>query len=229
MSSVFQVSQLAKRVLANLPLIGVAEGCHTPPVEDQELIRRIYATTANNKSEDLSAWICRRCKKQQEERENGGTPASMGLDKEDYTLASSDPGRTSRSVTATSSRFATPRKPRNYDNRIVQDAPAQASAPSWRPPPAAPRKASPRSRPQAPRQVIVHSGSEAPSPEALNQSADDDDDNDDLYGPPVERRLIRVFPTLAEELREQAAARENVTMEASLVSNRTILVYAHEC
>lgn len=30
-----------------------------------------------------------------------------------------------------------------------------------------------------------------------------DDDPDDLYGPPVERRIIRILPSLAEELREQ--------------------------
>ncbi|KAF8550819.1 hypothetical protein OG21DRAFT_1513554 [Imleria badia] len=33
--------------------------------------------------------------------------------------------------------------------------------------------------------------------------AEDDDDSDDLYGPPVQRQIIRILPSLAEELREQ--------------------------
>ncbi|KAF8443097.1 hypothetical protein L210DRAFT_3534822 [Boletus edulis BED1] len=39
----------------------------------------------------------------------------------------------------------------------------------------------------------------------VNQVAADefDDDPEDLYGPPVERRIIRILPSLAEELREQ--------------------------
>ncbi|KAN0087429.1 hypothetical protein V8E55_006050 [Tylopilus felleus] len=34
-------------------------------------------------------------------------------------------------------------------------------------------------------------------------AAEVDDDPEDLYGPPVERRIIRILPSLAEELREQ--------------------------
>jgi hypothetical protein len=39
----------------------------------------------------------------------------------------------------------------------------------------------------------------------INQDAvnEVDDDPDDLYGPPVERRIIRILPSMAEELREQ--------------------------
>ena len=39
----------------------------------------------------------------------------------------------------------------------------------------------------------------------VNQDAANevDDDPDDLYGPPVERRIIRILPSMAEELREQ--------------------------
>ena len=46
-----------------------------------------------------------------------------------------------------------------------------------------------------------------------NQDVEDDDDPEDLYGPPVERRIIRILPSLAEELREQQrrAAAEKVT------------------
>ncbi|KIJ64462.1 hypothetical protein HYDPIDRAFT_167784 [Hydnomerulius pinastri MD-312] len=39
-----------------------------PPVEDAELIERIRATNAGDKENDLSAWTCRRCKKN-----DGGT------------------------------------------------------------------------------------------------------------------------------------------------------------
>ncbi|KAF9220987.1 hypothetical protein BS17DRAFT_786297 [Gyrodon lividus] len=35
------------------------------------------------------------------------------------------------------------------------------------------------------------------------QDAGDGNDSDDLYGPPVERHIIRILPSLAEELREQ--------------------------
>lgn len=39
-----------------------------------------------------------------------------------------------------------------------------------------------------------------------NTCNNDEDDEDDIYGPPVERRVVRVFPSLSEELREKTPA-----------------------
>ncbi|KAG6376940.1 hypothetical protein JVT61DRAFT_974 [Boletus reticuloceps] len=54
-----------------------------------------------------------------------------------------------------------------------------------------------------------------------------DDDPEDLYGPPVERRIIRILPSLAEELREQQrrVAAEKVNAYRTLcMSPHTIAV-----
>lgn len=49
-----------------------------------------------------------------------------------------------------------------------------------------------------------------------------DDDPEDLYGPPVERRIIRILPSLAEELRDQQrrVAAEKVTVHRALCMTR---------
>lgn len=50
-----------------------------------------------------------------------------------------------------------------------------------------------------------------------------DDDPDDLYGPEVERRVIRILPSLAQELREQQrrVAAEKVISHCTLCMTRT--------
>lgn len=52
----------------------------------------------------------------------------------------------------------------------------------------------------------------------VSQDVEDDDDPEDLYGPPVERRVIRILPSLAEELRDQRrrAAAGKVTTQHTL-------------
>ena len=58
----------------------------------------------------------------------------------------------------------------------------------------------------------------------VNQDAANevDDDPDDLYGPPVERRIIRILPSMAEELREQQrrVAAEKVTAHRTICMTR---------
>lgn len=53
-------------------------------------------------------------------------------------------------------------------------------------------------------------------------AAEVDDDPEDLYGPPVERRIIRILPSLAEELREQQrrVAAEKVTSRRTCCMTR---------
>ncbi|KAH7885372.1 hypothetical protein F5I97DRAFT_1378264 [Phlebopus sp. FC_14] len=62
-----------------------------------------------------------------------------------------------------------------------------------------------------------------PSADAGAQARNDDDD---LYGPPVERRVVRIYPSLAEELREQSRREEpdrpttKVASHGSTIANR---------
>ena len=60
-------------------------------------------------------------------------------------------------------------------------------------------------------------------PQVNPAAAEVDDDPEDLYGPPVERRIIRILPSLAEELREQ---QRRVTAEKVMV-HRTRCMTRH--
>ncbi|KAG8214454.1 hypothetical protein J3R82DRAFT_9477 [Butyriboletus roseoflavus] len=57
-----------------------------------------------------------------------------------------------------------------------------------------------------------------------------DDDPDDLYGPPVERRIIRILPSLAQELREQQrrVAAEKEKQRAPLAPDWIIAKHIHD-
>jgi hypothetical protein len=55
-------------IFSSEPLVQAAinlpcSGCHIPPVEDDELVRRIGATNAKDKVNGLNAWVCRKCKR----------------------------------------------------------------------------------------------------------------------------------------------------------------------
>lgn len=39
------------------------------------------------------------------------------------------------------------------------------------------------------------------------------EDDDDIYGPPVERRITRTFPSLADELPEKSIPRQDVAQQ----------------
>ncbi|KAI9568601.1 hypothetical protein HD554DRAFT_2099360 [Boletus coccyginus] len=66
--------------------------CHMPPVEDEDLIQLIRATTRGDKDNDLSSWMCRRCRKGA-----SGTPSAVSSREP---TASSDSREGSRSVTS---------------------------------------------------------------------------------------------------------------------------------
>ncbi|KAF8443096.1 hypothetical protein L210DRAFT_852619, partial [Boletus edulis BED1] len=72
--------------------------CHQPPVEDQDLIQRIRATRSGDTSNDLSTWMCRRCKKRASEtpsvmssRETTVSSVSRAEDSKDSTSSSTTP------------------------------------------------------------------------------------------------------------------------------------------
>jgi len=68
-------------------------------------------------------------------------------------------------------------------------------------------------------------------PQADQDATDEmDDDPDDLYGPPVERRIIRILPSLDEELREQQerVAAEKEKRWAPLAPDWILARHAHD-
>lgn len=201
--------------------------CHIPPVGDEELIHRIRATTAGNKAEDLSTWVCKRCKERDGQRSNSGIPAST---------TSSRGNSVATSTTATSSRFAaTPEHPHDKTLDVKRTLPVPAFIPQKAPtqvipPPTVPRapgnassqeRGSTKILAMCPLPTIPTRVDEGNSG---NDGGDDDDDDDDIYGPPVERRIIRLLPSLAEELREETPVQRdamhprNQTRAASMVS-----------
>ena len=74
------------------------------------------------------------------------------------------------------------------------------------PPPSVPRNASVRDQVSVPPLPMVPSRVDRGSNGGIGVG---DDDDDDIYGPPVERRVIRIFPSLAEELREETPVQQD--------------------
>lgn len=167
-----------------------------PVVEDDELMQRIRATNLGDRNNDLSSWTCRRCKKGRV----SATP-SVATSRELTVSSESHDDRTRLTSTVTDTTPTT--------GRVDQDQELVCSySQVWCPPLSVPQRTA---RPLSDRKVPAD---EATIQSRVNQDAEDEDDPEDLYGPPVERRIIRILPSLAKELREQrrrAAAEKVIT------------------